>query len=157
LTRRGTYPRDYSCLTHSSIETRTDVIGVALETYYSDADEAVKCDQLLSLLSEARCSGIDVSERELATAIKKCEETLDEPPGSYSWVHLNVFQFFKLQGRCYPRATVDDLFVHADSLPGPARPTWEQAFEYERMENHDSTELHTRVVESHGLLLAVLS
>ena len=133
-------PRDYTGLTRSSIETTADVITAAFSVYYSDTDESVKRNQLLSLLSEAQQSGIDISERELVTAIKEREEDLDEPPASYSWVHLNVFRFFELQERCYPWITVDELRSQADSLPGPARPTWEQRFEYEDTDNDDPTE-----------------
>lgn len=130
-------PRDYTGLTRNTMETTTDAISAALEIYYSDVDEAVKRGQLLSLLSEVQRSGIDISERGLVTTIKKREDTLDEPPASYSWVHLNIFRFFELQGRCYPWVIVDDLLAHADSLPGPARPSWEQVFKYRGPNNDD--------------------
>jgi hypothetical protein len=132
-------PRDYTGLTRDKLETTADVVATALGIYYSDADDALKRDQLLSLLSEAQHRGVEISEQELVTAIKEREENLDEPPASYSWVHLNVFRFFEVQGRCYPWMTVDELRAHADSLPGPTRPAWEQTFKYDDINGDSST------------------
>ncbi|EMA55884.1 hypothetical protein [Halococcus salifodinae] len=124
-------PRDYTGLTRDRLETPADVVSTALGIYYSDGDDDHKRDQLLSLLSAAQRCGVEISEQELVAMIKDRAEDLDEPPASYSWVHLNVFRFFELQGRCYPWTTVDELRARADSLPGPTRPAWEQTFEYE--------------------------
>jgi hypothetical protein len=124
-------PRDYTGLTGDRFETQADVVSTALEIYYTDGEDDRKRDQLLSLLSEAQRCGVEISEQELVSAIRERQKGLDEPPASYSWVHLNVFRFFELQGRCYPWMTVDELRAHTDSLPGPMRPAWEQTFEYE--------------------------
>lgn len=132
-------PRDYTGLTRDGLKTTTDVVTTALSIYYSDADEALKRDQLLSLLSEAQRGGIEITEQELVTAIKEREENFNDQLASYSWVHLNVFRFFELQGRCYPWMSVDELRAHADSLPGPARPAWERPFEYEDIDRDNST------------------
>jgi hypothetical protein len=132
-------PRDYTGLTRDRLETPADVVSTGFRIYYSDEDDNRKRDQLLSLLSEAQRCGVEISEQELVSRIKERED-LDEPPASYSWVHLNVFRFFELQGRCYPWTTVDELRAHTDSLPGPTRPAWEQTFEYKDTDDGSSTE-----------------
>jgi len=124
-------PRDYTGLTRDTIETRDDVIRTALTIYYSDASDADRKRELLSLLTIAQEEEIDITERELTDILLQRDTELDEPPAEYSWVHLSFFRRFELVDRCHPWTTVVELRDHADSLPGPKRPRWETEFDPE--------------------------
>lgn len=129
LHKTHVFPRDYAGLTRDNLDTRDDVIGAALEIYYSDADDDMRREQLLSLLQTATEEGIDISERELTDILKQREAKIDEPPSEYSWVHLSFFKRFEVADQCHPWTTLSDLDTVVDEMPGPTRPRWETEFD----------------------------
>lgn len=122
-------PRDYAGLTRDTLDTREDVLRAALAVYYSDASEADRKRELLSLLRVAQEEGIDLTERELTDTLKQRLDAVDEPPAEYSWVHLSFFKRFESMDQCLPWVTMTDLRARADDLPGPGRPRWETEFD----------------------------
>ncbi|WP_241175381.1 hypothetical protein [Natronolimnobius sp. AArcel1] len=139
VTKTSIFPRDYTGLTHESVETREDVIQAALAVYYADfgqteSEQEVaekKKAELASLLTIAQAEGIEISERELTDIIKERQSRIDEPPAEYSWVHLSFFKRFESMDQCHPWTTMAELRDLADEMPGPERPRWETEFDVE--------------------------
>lgn len=122
------FPRDYAGFTRDDISTREDVIHSALTVYYSDGSDGARREALLALLRIAEAENIDIDERELTDVIEQRIDSVDEPPATYSWVHLCLFKRFEAMGRCFPWTTMQGLRNRSDALPGPLRPRWETEF-----------------------------
>lgn len=117
-------PRDYCWMTGENFGGKADVVAAAMDIYYNeDLTDEERGDQLESLVTEARESGIEVSKDELTDAMKERE---DEDTVSYSWVHLNEFRLFELHDRCQPWVEESELRDSVDIVPTPSsRPDWE--------------------------------
>jgi hypothetical protein len=120
------FPRDYSWITDTNLESPHHVVQAALEIAFTDdLSEAEVRSKIESLVDRARDAAVDISEREIWDAI---DDRTDggEKPATYSWVHLNKFRKFELHDRCYPWTTGGDLRTAVAELPSPTpRPEWE--------------------------------
>jgi hypothetical protein len=73
-------------------------------------------------MPETEADGED-SESYLREFLEEREEA-DQPPATYSWVHLSDFRKFERAGKCYPWMSEDDLREQAQALPGPETVDW---------------------------------
>lgn len=123
-------PQDFAGLDEDSYEDADDIRRAALDIYFSDGDDDQIREELLRLLTVADNNGIDIDERMLTDFLKEREEN-GNPPATYSWVHLNFFEYFDRLGQCYPWFTEKELFQRTKALPGPNAPQWEHEFDVE--------------------------
>jgi len=120
------FPRDYTWVTDTKLESEQHVIQAALELAFTDElseDEARS--KIESLVGRAHDAGIDITTHDVWEVLD--ERVADEEePVTYSWVHLNKFRVFELHDRCFPWMTEDELRTMVEELPSPTpRPEWE--------------------------------
>lgn len=115
-------PRGYRWETGANIADRRDVFAAAAQIAAAeDVDDETRDAELAALVDRARDAGLDLAVEDLAAWLDEHDPAVP----AYSWVHLNDFRLFELQGRCHPWTTEADLLVRTDELPGPPRPEWE--------------------------------
>lgn len=124
------FPRDYSWVTDSNLDSKHHVIQAALEIAFADdlTDDEQR-SKIASLVGRAQNNDIDIAEREIWDVIDDRTDDGDEP-ATYSWVHLNKFRKFELHDRCFPWTTEAELRTAVTKLPSPTpRPAWEESEE----------------------------
>lgn len=116
-------PRGYRWESELYFTDIQDVFAAAAQIAAAeDVDDETKQMELEDLVDRVRDAGIELTIDELIEWL----EGHDPEVPSYSWVHLNDFRLFELQGRCYPWTTEKALLARTDGLPGPPRPQWEE-------------------------------
>lgn len=123
-------PRDYANFTSNAIESLTDAEHTALEIAFNDHLSPTERDDAIErLASQVPLSSCQYqSAEEVLNAIEAvvAERTADEePPATYSWVHLSDFRKFERMGRCYPWLDEDSLRDQVNAIPGPETPGWD--------------------------------
>lgn len=118
-------PRDYANFVSDSISSLEDGKKAALEVWFNNKlSLEEKINEISGIASEVPKNSIEESNKDEIEGMLKDyveeRETDDNPPATYSWVHLSDFRKFERVGRCYPWNTKSTLRSKTQKVPGPA-------------------------------------
>lgn len=125
MKRSHVLPRDYANFVSDEITSLDEAKKAALEIWFNDdLTDADKSDGIANLAGKVPIDELDTSstaEIESFLIDFVTERAVDEePPATYSWVHLSDFRKFERVGRCYPWETKERLREQVHNIPGPS-------------------------------------